>query len=134
MAYRLEFVRRWLECTQRGDKARLLRERNIDKSTARHWLRAYERGDYTDAVVAASERSRNRVSNRERAELARLRTENEALRKKVAQAEAVQDIMGKAYELLQGISESPTDEHLMIPPSLMGADEYARWLARHTLS
>nr|WP_064442700.1 hypothetical protein [Hoyosella altamirensis] len=134
LAFRVNFVRRWQDCTERGAKARLLREFSLDEATVRPWLQAYDRGQYTTAMVAASEKSRNRVSNRDRAELARLRSENEALKKKVAQAEAVQEILGKAYELLHGINESSSEQHEQIPPALMSADEYARWLQRKNLS
>lgn len=135
LAFRIDFVRRWQDCTERGAKARLLRELCLDYSTVRRWLQAYDRGEYTTAMVASSEKSRNRVSNRDRAELARLRRENEALKKKVAQGEAVQEILGKAYELLHGINESSSDQHdEQIPPALMSADEYARWLQRRNLS
>ncbi|KIQ07863.1 hypothetical protein RU01_21845, partial [Rhodococcus sp. MEB064] len=68
------------------------------------------------------------------AELARLRKENDALKKKVAQSEAVQEILGKAYELLEGITESSTETDDQIPPALMSATEYARWLERNALS
>ncbi|AEF38861.1 hypothetical protein [Hoyosella subflava] len=134
LAFRIEFVRRWHTCTERGAKARLLRELNLDYGTINRWLKAYDQGEYTSQMVAASEKSRNRVSNRERAELARLRSENDALKKKVAQAEAVQEILGKAYELLHGINESSSDPDEQIPPALMSADEYAQWLQRKNLS
>ena len=68
----------------------------------------------------------------DRAELARLRVENERLRRQVVQAEAAQDILGKAFELLQGINES-SDSDPQIPPALMSAAEYADWLKRTKL-
>ena len=74
------------------------------------------------------------MENRDRAELARLRAENEILRKKVAQSEAAQQILGKAFELLEGITTSSDEEHTSIPPALMSADDYATWLKRRNLS
>ena len=68
----------------------------------------------------------------DRAELARLRLENERLRRKVVQAEAAQDILGKAFELLQGITESSNNDP-QIPLALMSATEYAEWLKRRKL-
>ncbi|MCW4353533.1 hypothetical protein ONR57_09525, partial [Hoyosella sp. YIM 151337] len=47
LAFRLDFVRRWQDCTERGAKTRLLREFRLDESTVRPWLRAYDRGEYT---------------------------------------------------------------------------------------
>jgi hypothetical protein len=74
------------------------------------------------------------MDGRDRAELARLRKENEALKKKVAQSEAAQQILGKAFELLEGITTSSTEENTPIPPALMSADEYKKWLQRRRLS
>lgn len=75
---------------------------------------------------------RKSQANIDRAELARLRAENEQLRERVARSEAVQEILGKAYELLEGINES-SDPDPKIPPALMSADEYAEWLQQHKL-
>ncbi|AHK27295.1 MULTISPECIES: hypothetical protein [Rhodococcus] len=33
LAYRIEFLRRWDECIERGAKARLMRENNMDRAT-----------------------------------------------------------------------------------------------------
>ncbi len=133
LAFKIEFLRRWDECVERGAKVRLMREHNLSSGTVDRWIRARDRGELTASMVAASERQPRRVDSRDRAELARLRRENEALKKKVAQAEAAQDILGKAFELLEGINESSTTQ-TQIPPSLMSAEEYARWLGRHKLS
>ena len=73
------------------------------------------------------------MSNEQRAELLRLRKENEELRKKVAQGEAVQDILGKAFGLLEQVNKSPNLEEMRIPPALMSLDQYAQWLEREQL-
>lgn len=135
LAFRIEFLRQWdLAALERGAKVALLREHNLTANTVKRWLLARERGEFTSSMVAAAQKSRFEVSNSERAELARLRKENDALKKKVAQGEAVQEILGKAYELLEGITESSTDTQDRIPPALMSAREYARWLERNKLS
>lgn len=131
--YRLAFLRKWDASVERGAKVRLLREHALASSTVDRWLAARTRGELTASMVATAERSSHRMENRDRAELARLRVENEALKKKVAQSEAAQQILGKAFELLEGIttsSENPPE----IPPTLMSADEYAKWLKQHRLS
>jgi hypothetical protein len=133
LAFKIEFLRQWDECVERGAKVRLMREHNLVSGTVGRWLRARDRGELTASMVAASERQPRRVDSRDRAELARLRRENEALKKQVAQAEAAQEILGKAFGLLEGINESSTPPR-EIPPSLMSAQEYARWLERHKLS
>lgn len=138
VAYRLEFLRLWDECTVHGAKTRLLREHNLAYQTVKRWLEARDRGEFVASMTAASTKaaptkSRNHMINEERAELRRLRKEVARLEKKVAQAEAAQEIMGKAYELLEGITTSSRDHH-EIPPALMSADEYAAWLQRTKLS
>lgn len=134
MAYRIEFLRQWDQCLERGAKTRLLRENRLDRNTVRRWIQARDSGDLQESMVTAADNSRDRLDSRDRAELAKLRKENERLREKVAQAEAAQDILGKAFELLQGITKSSTDEEPQIPPSLMSAREYAQWLERRKLS
>lgn len=133
LAFRIEFVRRWDQCVERGAKTRLLREFDLASTTVDRWLKARDDGEWTASMVATAERSRHRMESRDRAELARLRMENEALKKKVAQSEAAQQILGKAFELLEGITTSSNEEHLTIPPALMSADEYAAWLKRRKL-
>ncbi|WP_041789769.1 hypothetical protein [Microlunatus phosphovorus] len=134
IAYRLEFLREWDACRERGAKARLLRENDLAHATVRRWIRARDSGELEESMSKASKPGRASASV-ERAELARLRVENERLRRQVAQAEAAQDILGKAFELLQGINESSqNEEDPQIPPALMSATEYAAWLKRHRLS
>lgn len=134
LSFRVEVLRRWDECVERGSKARLLREFDLASTTVDRWRQARARGELTASMVAAAERSPRRMDSRDRAELARLRQENEALKKKVAQSEAAQEILGKAFELLEGITTSSTEESTSIPPALMSADEYAAWLKKHRLS
>jgi len=88
----------------------------------------------TDSMVAAAEKSPRRLDSRNRAELARLRTENEALKSSVEKSEAAIAILGKAFELLEGIAASSKTEHTPIPPALLTADDYAAWLHQHKLS
>ncbi|MDV7199699.1 hypothetical protein R4172_19345 [Rhodococcus kroppenstedtii] len=134
VGFRVEFLRSWDAAIERGAKTALLREYALTQNTVKRWLEARERGEFTASMVTAARKSRFEVTNTERAELARLRKENEALKKKVAQGEAVQAILGKAYELLEGITESSTDTDEQIPPALMSATEYAKWLERTKLS
>ena len=99
LAFRLDFLREWDTCVERGAKVRLLREHALASGTVERWLAARARGELTASMVATAERSSHRMESRDRAELARLRLENEALKKKVAQSEAAQQILGKAFEL-----------------------------------
>lgn len=134
LAFRVEFLRQWDEAVERGAKAGLLREFNLTAATVKAWRRSRANGAFEESMVAAAGKSRNLVNNRDRAELARLRQENEQLRGRVERSEAVQEILGKAFGLLEGITKTPDPEPLQIPISLMSADEYARWLKRSKLS
>lgn len=130
LEYKVAFLRAWDGCVERGARTRLLRENNLARATVEPWIAARDRGELEAAMVRSARKSQASV---DRAELARLRAENEALRRKVAQAEATQDILGKAYELLQGINTS-SDPEPQIPSALMSAAEYEQWLKRHRLS
>lgn len=134
MAYKIEFLRRWDNCTERGAKSRLLRENNLTSGTIRAWLKARDEGHLQKSMVETADKARDRLDSRDRAELAKLRRENERLREKVAQSDAALEILGKGFELLQGISKTSTEDTTEIPPALMSAREYALWLERRTLS
>ncbi len=136
VAFRIEFVQRWDDAIERGAKTRLLREHNLTGATVRRWLRSRERGEYEKELApVAEERSRTRMENFDRAEFNRLRKENRELKTKLAQSEAVQEILGKAYELLEGITtSSPNEDPTEIPVTLLSANEYALWLERNKLS
>ena len=127
----MEFLRAWDGCRERGAKTRLLRENDLSRETVRAWIEARRRGELEEAMTKASKRGKSSDSV-DRAELARLRVENERLRRQVVQAEAAQDILGKAFELLQGINES-SEPDPQIPLALMSATEYADWLKRTKL-
>ncbi|BAK35101.1 hypothetical protein MLP_20870 [Microlunatus phosphovorus NM-1] len=130
IAYRLEFLRQWDQCRERGAKTRLLRENKLTSATVRRWIEARRRGEWEESMSRAAKPGRDAAAaSVDRAELARLRVENEQLRRKVSQAEAAQEILGKAFELLQGINQSSSPDP-QIPPALMSATEYADWLKR----
>lgn len=134
LGFRVEFLRQWDQCHTRGSRTALLRQYDLSGNTVKRWIDARENGEWTTSMVNTSDASRNAMTNRERAELARLRRENEQLKKKVEQSEAVQEILGKAYELLEGMHTSSQDDSNDIPISLMNATEYADWLRRNRLS
>ena len=134
LAFRIEFLREWDQAIERGAKTRLLRQYALNQNTIARWLKARERGEWSASMVAAAKKGANRMTSQDRAELARLRAENQALRKKLDQAEAAQEILGKAFGLLEGINQSSTDAAPQIPPALMTAAEYAQWLEQHKLS
>lgn len=135
LAFKVEFLQVWDQCIERGSRIRLLREHGLARSTVNRWLAARERGDFGESMAkAAIAKPRGDRMAEDRAELARLREENERLRAKVKQAEAAQDILGKAFELLEGINKSSTEADPKIPPALMSAEQYREYLTRHNLS
>ncbi len=135
VAYRQEFLAAWDACVERGAKARLMRENNLGRDTVQMWLEARRRGDMDRSLERAGQKSKEPRDSvpQMRAELAKLRVENQRLQAKVTQSEAVTEILGKAYELLEGITTSSTPPEPAIPPALLNTEEYAAWLRRHKL-
>ncbi len=68
------------------------------------------------------------LSDEEYAELQRLRAENARLEKEIAKQRRVQRVMLNAINELEKLDPGPD-----VPPSLMSADEYAKWLCRRAL-
>lgn len=136
VAYKLEFLQAWDQAIERGEQTRLLRENSLARNTVKRWILARDQGQFSAAMTAAAtEIPRSKMTNRDRAELLRLRKENERLQRKVVQAEAAQEILGKAFELLDGITKSSSlDQEPQIPPALMSAEQYAQWLQRNKIS
>ncbi|MFW0788001.1 hypothetical protein AAFP35_26215 [Gordonia sp. CPCC 206044] len=135
LEYKIEFLQLWDECRERGSKVRLLREHGLGSSTVERWIRSRERGEFEASMVAAATKGKAQsMDNRDRAELARLRAENERLKTKVAQAEAAQEVLGKAFELLEGITKGSAEPETEIPPALMSTEQYRQWLQRRGLS
>lgn len=134
IGFKLEFLQLWDQAIERGAKTRLLREYGLAGSVVREWKYARDRGDFEAGMVHAARKSPQMSKESEnRAELARLRAENKQLRQKVQQAEAAQDILGKAFGLLEGITKQPEPDP-QIPPALMSAKQYEQWLTRNALT
>ena len=136
VAYKVEALQEWDRCVERGSKTRFLRERGLPHGTMIDWVRARDRGEFEASMLTAASKDggRRMMNSRDRAELARLRAENERLKSKVAQAEAAQEVLGKAFELLEGITKGSTDSDEQIPPALMSVEQYREWLNSKGLS
>lgn len=75
------------------------------------------------------------MENIDRAEFARLREENAALKDKLARSEAVQAILAEALELFDGLAVgSPPEEESEVPVIRFDATDYATWLKRTKLN
>lgn len=136
VGFKVEFLQLWdAAIRERGARSALLSEYALSWATVRGWLQARDRGDFEVSMLTSISKSKgSRVEAKDRAELARLRAENTRLKAKVHQAEAAQEILGKAFELLEGITASSTEEPEQIPPALMSAEQYQQWLTRKGLS
>ena len=103
-----EYKRRILQeaegCTSPGELGALLRREGLYSSHLTLWRRQRERGELQGLTPAR----RGRKRNAEAAELARLRRENEQLKQRLAQAEAIIAVQKKLSQLL-GLSNPPED-------------------------
>ncbi|MET1007695.1 MAG: hypothetical protein ABWX96_19250 [Propionibacteriaceae bacterium] len=100
----------WEQCVDIGTKSALCRRLGIDPKSPRRWAQAKRDG----LLEPSDSKELNRmISKRERAELARLKRENEALRLRLAQSESAVEVLGKASELLTALAKS---SQLQTPP------------------
>jgi transposase len=103
---------RILDDYERGsalERAAICRREKIYSSHIANWRKQLAQG-------RPLETKRGRKANPEAAEATRLRKENEKLEQKLAKAQRVIDIQGKAYALLRSIvGESETDA-MDLPP------------------
>jgi transposase len=105
--YKLAILAEYDRCTESGEKGAILRREGLYSSLITDWRRQHRQG-LLKAALGRSDGGRGGPSY---SEVAKLRTENERLRTKLAQAEAVIDVQGKVHALLAEISKSAaTDE------------------------
>ena len=106
-AYKLRIVREADACGQDGELGALLRREGLYSSHLATWRRQRDEGSL--AGLAPRRRGRPAMSA-EAAELARLRRENEQLRRQLTAAEAVIEIQKKLSALL-GLALPPETGH-----------------------
>ncbi len=104
-AQKLDLLTRYEQAVEVGDGGGFLRREGLYSSLISEWRRARDAGLL--AGKAAGE-SVGRPSA-EQAEVARLRRELEVTRAKLARTQTALEIMGKARELLEDISQSEPD-------------------------
>jgi transposase len=103
--YKLAILAEYDRCTESGEKGALLRREGLYSSLITDWRRQHRQG-LLKAALGRSDAGRPSLQDN-----ARLRAENERLRTKLAQAEAIIDVQGKVHALLEEISKSAaTDE------------------------
>jgi transposase len=104
--YKLAILAEYDACTESGEKGALLRREGLYSSLITDWRRQHRQG-LIKANLGRSDGGRGGPSL---SEVSKLRAENERLRTKLAQAEAVIDVQGKVHALLEEISKSAASD------------------------
>ena len=104
--YKLAILAEYDACSEAGEKGAILRREGLYSSLITDWRRQHRQG----LLKAALGRSDGGRGGPSLSEVAKLLTENERLRTKLAQAEAVIDVQGKVHALLEEISKSAAPE------------------------
>jgi transposase len=104
--YKLSILAEYDRCSESGERGALLRREGLYSSLITDWRRQHRQG----LLKAALGRLDNGRGGPSLSEVAKLRAENERLRSKLAQAEAVITVQGKVHALLEEISKSADSE------------------------
>jgi transposase len=105
--YKLSILAEYDAASETGEKGAILRREGLYSSLITDWRRQHRQG-LLKAAVGRSDGGRGGPS---RSEVTKLRAENERLKTKLVQAEAVIAVQGKVHALLEEISKSAdTDE------------------------
>jgi transposase-like protein len=106
--YKLSVLAEYDRCSSSGDKGALLRREGLYSSIITDWRRQHREGTLVVSEGRASTGGRQVPT---RAEIDKLRSENERLKRKLIKAEAIIEVQGKVQALLEQLSESAdTDE------------------------
>jgi len=100
--YKLAILAEYDRCTEPGERGALLRREGLYSSIITDWRRQHREG----SLVVTPGRSEGGRGGPSRSELARLRAENERLKRKLAKAEAIIEVQGKVHALLEELSKS----------------------------
>ena len=104
--YKLAILAEYDAATESGEKGAILRREGLYSSLLTDWRRQHRQG----LIKKALGRSDGGRGGPSLSEVARLRSENERLRTKLAQAEAIIDVQGKVHALLEEISKSAASD------------------------
>jgi len=94
-------VAEYYSLTEHGARGALLRREGLYQSHVEKWRRARDRGALSPAKAAVKERP-----SAESKENRRLLEENARLTSELEKTRAIVDVLGKAYALLEVLSES----------------------------
>ena len=105
--YKRQVLQEYEACTELGERGALLRREGLYSSNITNWRRQRERGE----LAGLTSKKRGPKANPQAAENARLRRENERLKKRLEQAELIIDVQKKVSQLLGiEINENEAEE------------------------
>jgi transposase-like protein len=104
--YKLAVLAEYDACSESGEKGAILRREGLYSSLITDWRRQHRQG-LLKANLGRSDGGRGGPSL---SEVAKLRAENERLRSKLAQADAIIAVQGKVHALLEEISKSAASD------------------------
>jgi transposase-like protein len=104
--YKLAILAEYDACSESGEKGAILRREGLYSSLITDWRRQHRQG-LLKAAVGRSDGGRGGPSL---SEVTKLRAENERLRSKLAQADAIIAVQGKVHALLEEISKSAASD------------------------
>lgn len=104
--YKLAILAEYDAATESGEKGAILRREGLYSSLIGDWRRQHRQG-LLKANLGRSDGGRGGPSL---SEVAKLRAENERLRKKLTQAEVIIEVQGKVHALLEEISKSAASD------------------------
>jgi transposase-like protein len=132
-AQRWELLIEFDKCTDRGAKAAFFSRIQVDPTTVYAWARARAQGRLVDpGLVVQAVRGRKQMSSEERAELARLRAENEVLKDQLATSQEAVEILGKASALLEAAAKSARARTRAPEPAPEPETGWPQWLKPST--
>ena len=104
--YKLAILAEYDAASESGEKGAILRREGLYSSLITDWRRQHRQG----LLKAGAGRSDGGRGGPSLSEVAKLKAENERLRKKLAQAEVIIDVQGKVHALLEEISKSAASD------------------------
>jgi transposase-like protein len=104
--YKRAILAEYEGCSESGERGAILRREGLYSSLITDWRRQHRQG-LLKAAVGRQDGGRGGPTF---SETMKLRAENERLRTKLAQAEAVIDVQGKVHALLEEISKGAASD------------------------
>lgn len=104
--HKLAILAEYDACSEAGEKGAILRREGLYSSLITDWRRQHRQG----LLKKALGRSDGGRGGPSLTEVAKLKVDNERLRTKLAQAEAIIEVQGKVHALLEEISKSAASE------------------------